>query len=181
VTGCSAPGKCRKTNHSSYSCAGNAFFGFFSRGTQAEIVVPRFGSDLMDNSPPTKCVLSRMLTSPRPCRLPASCWSKPTPWSFTLSCISSDVARSSALNCRSPLCLTAFCRASCKTRNRQREISSGRLPGIPSWMKSISTCFCSDNSLQKPLTAAARPKYSSFEECKRCDRAWMSLAKLPRS
>jgi hypothetical protein len=48
----------------SSSCAGRLFFP--SRGTQAEIVVPRPGSDLMDNSPPTKCVLSRMLTSPRP-------------------------------------------------------------------------------------------------------------------
>ena len=35
-------------------------------GTRAEIVVPWLGSDLIESSPPTNCILSRMLMSPRP-------------------------------------------------------------------------------------------------------------------
>ena len=53
------------------------------------------------------------------------------------------------VKCRTPLYFTAFCRASCKIRNRQSEISLGTLLGIPSSVKSISTFCCSDNSRQK--------------------------------
>jgi hypothetical protein len=57
-----------KANLSSHPAAlATLVFVFLtSRGTRAEIVVPRLGSDWMDNSPPTKCSLSRMLMSPSP-------------------------------------------------------------------------------------------------------------------
>ena len=77
--------------------------------------------------------------------------------------ISPSVPCNSTLKCRMPLCFTAFCRVSCKTRNRQSEISFGTLRGMSVWLKSISTFCCSDNSLQKLLAAATMPRYSSLK------------------
>ena len=85
-------------------------------------------------------------------------WSKPTPRSLTVSRISAGAPSSLTRKCRTPLYLTAFCRASCKIRNKQSEISFGTLLGIPSWVKSISTFCCSENSLQKLLAATLRPR-----------------------
>ena len=97
------------------------------------------GCDLMESSPLTDCIRSRMLMSPRPRRWMASCASKPTPRSLTVSSISPPVPCNSTLKCRTPLCFTAFCKVSCKTRNRQSEISLGTLLGMAVWLKSIST------------------------------------------
>src|SRR5438876_766261 len=63
-------------------------------------------------------IRSFMLVKPSPCPLIAFCRSKPTPESCTLNWISFDAALSNTSNCRAPLCLTAFWRASCKTRKR---------------------------------------------------------------
>src|SRR5207249_8539665 len=70
-------------------------------------------------------IRSFMLVKPSPCPLIAFCRSKPTPESCTLNWISFDAALSNTLNCRAPLCLTAFWRASCKTRKRQSAVSGG--------------------------------------------------------
>ena len=44
--------------------------------------MPRPGSDVMERSPITNWILSRMLMSPKPRPLKALCWSNPTPWSL---------------------------------------------------------------------------------------------------
>ena len=125
----------------------------------------------MESSPFTNCSRCRMLMSPIPRRFTASCESKPLPASITDKKISPVWPRSSTLKSLTPLCLTAFCNASCKTRNKQSAISFGRLRGTSEWLKEICTLYSSDNSLQKLWAATAIPKYSSLEEWSRCDRA----------
>jgi len=55
-------------------------------------------------------------------------------------------------------------------------MSAGRGLGKSWFLKSISSFCCSLNSLQKPLMAAATPRYSNFEECNPCDNDWISVA-----
>src|SRR5207244_10532492 len=72
--------------------------------------------------------------------------------------------------CRTPLCFAELCRASCSTRKKEREMSGDK--GLAkSWVwKSIFAFCCSPNSWQKPLIAAAIPKYCSFAACNSCDK-----------
>jgi len=113
----------RTQSHPAALARGSSVIG----GTLAWIVIPPPGFDLIENSQPTNRGLSRMLMSPKPRRLMASCWSKPTPGSFTVSWISCGVPLSSTLKSRLPLSFTAFGRDSCRTRNKQSEIFLGRL------------------------------------------------------
>ncbi len=73
--------------------------------------------------------------------------------------------------CREPLCLIAFWMASCMTRKRQSEITCESLFGTFSQLKSISTLYRSDTSLQNPAAATWEPRSSSLEECRRCDQS----------
>jgi hypothetical protein len=127
-------------------------------GTLARIVVPAPGCDFTESSPCTNCSLSRMLIKPRPWRLKASCSSKPFPKSATVSSIDSSVPWRSTVKLRTPLCLTAFCSPSCKTRNKHSETSFGRGCGIPACSNAISTVLLSESSLQKLLAAVTRPR-----------------------
>jgi hypothetical protein len=43
-------------------------------------------------------------------------------------------------------------------------------------LKSISNFCCCPNSPQKFLMAAARPRYSGFDECNSWDKDWTSVA-----
>src|SRR5262249_42428446 len=106
--------------------------------------------------------------SPRPCA--ASCGSKPTPESCTVRRTSSEIPMSDTLNCLTQLCFIAFCRSSCKTRYRHKDISGERSLGMSLETKSITTPCRSESSLQKPAAADASPRVSNLDECNWCDK-----------
>src|SRR6266566_3296915 len=89
-------------------------------------------------------------------------------WEMNLIRCSPQSYRTS--KCRTPLCFAELCRASCSTRKKEREMSGDK--GLAkSWVwKSIFAFCCSPNSWQKPLIAAAIPKYCSFAACNSCDK-----------
>ena len=75
-------------------------------------------------------------------------WIEASSRSCTLSSISPDAPVSDTSYASTPLYFTALCRASCKTRKRQRAISFERPFGIRSQRKSIFMFCRSDSSLQ---------------------------------
>jgi len=83
------------------------------------ISVPTVGFDLITISPFTKLTRSRILTRPKPLVPMASSTLKPRPKSRILSSISTDVPQRLTSQRPVPLYLTAFCKASCNTRNKQ--------------------------------------------------------------
>src|SRR5271163_477440 len=103
------------------------------RGTLAYILVPPWGCESIENSPCTSFSRSRILVRPSPLPCIATLGSKPIPESHTVRWIAPDVPNSSTSKCRSPLCFAELNNASCSTRKRGREISSGRLLGT-SWL-----------------------------------------------
>jgi len=152
-------GRCARARINSWSAyPAIARYSSVFNGTRARIVVPAPGCDFTESSPCTNCNLSRMLIKPRPWRVKASCSSKPFPKSATVSSIDSSVPWRSTVKLRAPLCFTAFCSPSCKTRNKHSETSFERVCGIPACSNTISTLAFSESSLQKLLAAVARPR-----------------------
>ncbi len=126
-------------------------------------MVPPAGCDVMESSPFTNWILSRMLMSPKPRPLTAFRWSKPTPRSLTVSRISAEAPASFTRKCRTPLYSTAFCRASCKIRNRQsaREWKLFRPTVLPVQMKRPASRQICPKDSRKPL-ALTFPDTSLF-------------------
>src|SRR5581483_6929428 len=136
-------------------------------GTPTRISVPSVGLDVISMIPFTRLTRSLMLIRPRPRLIIAAAASKPTPLSRTTSWISPETPRNCTSKRCAPLCLIELLKDSCNTLKRQREISCGTTGGTFSVVKLTCTLCHSAVSWQKLLHAATRPKYSSFDECKR--------------
>ena len=111
------------------------------RGTRAWIVVPQFGCDSIVMVPFTSFSRSSMLMRPSPRLVLAASRSKPAPESLTVRWISSDVPHNRTSKCRTPLCFAELCRASWRTRKKQREMSGDKGPGN-SWVWKSTSTFC---------------------------------------
>ncbi|GEM_PF-6313155 len=70
-----------------FHAAADAVVVSAEKGTRAKMIVPWFGFELVENSPPTNFRRSLMLVRPSPCPLLATLASNPAPESCTLSSI----------------------------------------------------------------------------------------------
>jgi len=143
-------------------------------GSQASILVPSVGRELISRCPPSDRSRSSMLRSPMPFRVESLFTSNPFPRSTT------DRWRSSPETSRwtsalfAPLCRLMFRSPSWVIRKRQSATSAGMPCGTFSCRKSTCTSFWSANSSQKAFTPATRPRLSNVEECNLCDKEWRS-------